>query len=180
MKIKYVEEVQGEYHYKEGDNMVEWVKLHNMRARGHCLLWAKESNNPDWLQTMYGEEFMDAVYDRVDNAVKRYNGYVEHWDVINEMIDQGPESHRFYIEHSGDENIRSKIFQRAQENSPETMFFVNDYGVVDNRDGRFSLYQEQIRELLQSGTPIDGIGLQVIFFRLYSGLLKMIYKILFE
>ena len=163
MKIRYVEEVQGEYHYKEGDNMVEWTKLHNMRARGHCLLWAKESNNPDWLQTMYGEEFMDAVYDRVDGAVKRYNGYVEHWDVINEMIDQGTESHRFYIEHSGDEDIRSKIFQRAQENSPETMFFVNDYGVVDNRHGRFSLYQEQIRELLQNGTPIDGIGLQVFF-----------------
>ena len=163
MKIKYVEEVQGEYNYKEGDNMVEWTKLHNMRARGHALLWAKESNNPDWLKTMYGDEFVAAMYDRVDDAVKRYSGYVEHWDVINEMVDQGSESHRFYIEHSGDDNIRTKMFQRAKEISPETMFFLNDYGIVDDRYGRFNLYREQIRELLESGAPIDGVGLQVCY-----------------
>ena len=161
MKIRYVEEVQGEYNYKSGDDMVEWAKLHNMKARGHALLWAKESNNPDWLKPMYGDEFVAAVYDRVDDATKRYSGYVEHWDVINEMVDQGSESHRFYIEHSGDENIRAKIFQRAKEISPETLFFLNDYGIVDDRYGRFNLYQEQIRELLAGGAPIDGIGLQV-------------------
>ena len=44
----------------------------------------------------------------------------------------------------------------------ETMFFLNDYGIVDDRYGRFRLYQEQIRDLLQDGAPIDGIGLQVI------------------
>ena len=162
MKIRYVEEVQGEYNYQSGDDMIEWTKLHNMRARGHALLWAKESNNPDWLKPMYGDEFVAAVYDRVDDATKRYSGYVEHWDVINEMVDQGGESHRFYIEHSGDENIRPKIFQRAKEISPETMFFLNDYGIVDDRYGRFNLFQEQIRELLAGGAPIDGIGLQVI------------------
>jgi len=163
MKIRYVEEVQGEYNYQSGDDMIEWTKLHNMRARGHALLWAKESNNPDWLKPMYGDEFIAAVYDRVDDATKRYSGYVEHWDVINEMVDQGGESHRFYIEHSGDENIRPKIFQRAKEISPETMFFLNDYGIVDDRYGRFNLFQEQIRELLAGGAPIDGIGLQSHF-----------------
>ena len=64
MKIRYVEEVQGEYNYQSGDDMIEWTKLHNMRARGHALLWAKESNNPDWLKPMYGDEFIAAVYDR--------------------------------------------------------------------------------------------------------------------
>ena len=160
--IKYVEEIKGEYNYKKGDNMIEWAKLHNMRARGHCLLWAKESNNPEWLTTMYGDEFVDAVYDRVDRAVQRYDGYVEHWDVINEMVDEGNERHNFYKNHSDDEQIRSKIFQRAKKLSPETMFFLNDYGIVDDRYGRFRLYQEQIRDLLQDGAPIDGIGLQVI------------------
>ena len=161
MKIRYVEEVQGEYNYQSGDDMIEWTRQHNMRARGHALLWAKESNNPDWLKPLYGDEFVAAVYDRVDDATSRYSGYVEHWDVINEMVDQGGESHRFYIEHSGDENIRAKIFQRAKEISPETMFFLNDYGIVDDRYGRFHLYQEQIRELLAAGAPIDGVGLQV-------------------
>ena len=41
------------------------------------------------------------------------------------------------------------------------MFFLNDYGIVDDRYGRLRMYQEQIRGLLEDGAPIDGIGLQV-------------------
>ena len=161
MKIKYVEMKQGEYNYKEGDNTVEWAKKNNMEVRGHSLLWAKADNNPSWLQTLYGEEFVNAIFDRVDNAMTRYDGKIPHWDVINEMIDQGNVNHTFYMDNSGDSNIRTKIFQKAKALSPETMLFLNDYGVVDDRSGRFELYQHQIRDLLENGTPIDGIGLQV-------------------
>ena len=161
MKIKYVEMKQGEYNYKEGDNTVEWAKKNNMEVRGHSLLWAKADNNPSWLQTLYGEEFVNAIFDRVDNTMTRYDGKIPHWDVINEMIDQGNVNHTFYMDHSGDSNIRTKIFQKAKALSPETMLFLNDYGVVDDRSGRFELYQHQIRDLLENGTPIDGIGLQV-------------------
>ena len=31
---------------------------------------------------------------------------VAHWDVINEMVNQGSESHEFYMEHTGDPLIR--------------------------------------------------------------------------
>lgn len=81
------------------------------------------------------------------------------------MVDEGNERHNFYKNHSGDEQIRSMIFQRAKEISPETKFFLNDYGIVDDRYGRFRMYQEQIRGLLQDGAPIDGIGLQVFFHK---------------
>ena len=161
MKIKYVEMKEGEYNYKEGDNTIAWAEKNDMTVRGHSLLWAKAPNNPSWLQKLYGEEFIKAIYDRVDNAVSRYDGKVPHWDVINEMIDQGSINHTFHLDHSWDSNIRTKVFQRAKALSPDTMLFLNDYGVVDNRSGRFEMYQDQIRELLASGTPIDGIGLQV-------------------
>ena len=114
---------------------------------------------------MYGNEFVEAVFDRVEDSVTRYNGYLEHWDVINEMIDQGSDSHKYYIEHSGDKQIRTKIFNKAKDISPDTMLFLNDYGVVDDRYNRLELYQEQIRELLENGTPIDGIGLQVMHYK---------------
>ena len=64
------------------------------------------------------------------------------------------------MDQTGDREIRQKIFKHVKELSPNTLFFLNDYGIVMNSGGRFQLFQEQIRELLAAGAPIDAIGLQ--------------------
>ena len=76
------------------------------------------------------------------------------------MIDQGPVNHTFYLDHTGDPEIREKVYKYAKELSPDTLLFLNDYGIILNQSGRFSLYQQQIRDLLAAGAPIDAIGLQ--------------------
>ena len=150
------------YNYEAGDNTVKWAEQNNMKVRGHSLLWSKEDNNPKWLRDLEGEDFTKAVFDRVDDACHHYNGKIPQWDVINEMIDQGNKPHTFYMDRSGDRDIRTKVFKRAKAIvGNNTSLFLNDYGVVDDRNNRFELYQNQIRKLLKSGAPIDGIGLQV-------------------
>ena len=47
-----------------------------MTVRGHALLWAKRSNNPDWVQDLYGEELVTAVTNRVKFAVEHFDGQV--------------------------------------------------------------------------------------------------------
>ena len=79
---------------------------------------------------------------------------------FSEMVDQGEAGHTFYIEHSGDPDIRAKIYKHVKERYPATMFFVNDYGIITDSHNRFSLYQQLIRDLLAAGAPIDGIGIQ--------------------
>ena len=64
------------------------------------------------------------------------------------------------MDQTGDREIRQKIFKYVKELSPNTLFFLNDYGIVMTYGGRFQLFQEQIRELLAAGAPIDAIGLQ--------------------
>ena len=64
------------------------------------------------------------------------------------------------MDQTGDQEIRQKIFKHVKELSPNTLFFLNDYGIVMNYGGRFQIFQEQIRELLAAGAPIDAIGLQ--------------------
>ena len=64
------------------------------------------------------------------------------------------------MDQTGDREIRQKIFKHVKELSPNTLFFLNDYGIVMNYGGRFQIFQEQIRELLAAGAPIDAIGLQ--------------------
>ena len=85
---------------------------------------------------------------------------IVHWDVINEMIDQGAGGHTYYIDQSGDENIRAEIHQYVKQKYPQNMFYINDYGIIDNRYNRFSLFQQLLRDLFASGVVIDGIGLQ--------------------
>ena len=85
---------------------------------------------------------------------------VVHWDVINEMIDQGVASHRFYIEQSGDENIRVDIHQHVKEKYPNNLFYINDYGIIMDASNRFSLFQQLLRNLFSKGVVVDGIGLQ--------------------
>ena len=53
-----------------------------------------------------------AMTNRVNFTVSHYGSSryvatpVAHWDVINEMVNQGTTSHEFYMEHTGDPLIR--------------------------------------------------------------------------
>ena len=124
-------------------------------------MWSKSANNPEWTREIYGEEFKEVVYKHVDDTMNHFNTHgVVHWDVINEMIDQGSESHRFYIEQSGDDNIRVDIHQHVRDKYPNNLFYINDYGIIMNSYNRFSLFQQLLRNLFSKGVIIDGIGLQ--------------------
>ena len=155
MKWRPSEPSEGEIHTEIPDKMINWAHNNGKTVRGHALLWAKRSNNPDWVQNLYGEDLKTAVFNRLDFAVIHYEQYnVPHWDVINEMVNEGAENHTFFLDHTGDPNIRAEIFKYVKELSPDTLFFVNDYGIILNNYGRFPLYQQQIRELLAAGTYV--------------------------
>ena len=106
-------------------------------------------------------EFEEVIYNHIDETLNHFNELgVVHWDVLNEMIDQGTNNHTFYMDQSGNKNIRSEIYKYVNSNFPNNQFYVNDYGVITNNQNRFNLFQELLRDLISSGAPIDGIGLQ--------------------
>ena len=53
---------------------------------------------------------------------------------------------------------RTKSF--VAQLSPETRMFVNEYGVLLDKYGRFSAFQQLLRDLLAGGARLDAIGLQ--------------------
>ena len=134
-----------------------------MVCTGHSLLWSKAGNNPSWTWDIFGSEFEEVIYNRIDETMNHFNELgVIHWDVINEMVDQhpGPNNHTFYQDQSGNKNIRAEIYNYVKQNYPNNQFYVNDYGVIMNAQNRFHLFQELLRDLISSGAHIDGIGLQ--------------------
>ena len=98
MKWRPSEPSEGEIHTEIPDKMITWAHNNGKTVRGHALLWAKRSNNPDWVQNLYGEDLKTAVFNRLDFAVNHYEQYnVPHWDVINEMVNEGAENHTFFL-----------------------------------------------------------------------------------
>ena len=128
MKWKEQEPSQGELNVDSlevVDKFIEWAHSQGMQVRGHSLLWARAQNNPDWVGHLQGQDLVQAMQSRVDTAVGMYNGLLPHWDVINEMI-----NNNFYVDGTGDPEIRASMFKRAKELSPDTLLFVNEYGVL--------------------------------------------------
>ena len=135
-------------------------------------------------QELYGEDLVTAMTKRVNFTVNHYQHSVAHWDVINEMVNQGTVSHEFYMEHTGDPLIRWKFrkFRNCSmfpdqkcsslpRASPLThcsssMTMESSWTgrlasrLITNwlRNGRFALFQQQIRDLLAQGAPIDALG----------------------
>ena len=161
MKWKAMEPHQGDFMVETPDKMIAWGGEQDITVRGHSLLWDKTKNNPSWTWPLSEQEFTQAVYKHVDETLDHFDGLgVKQWDVINEMVDQGHDNHTFYIDHSGDPDIRAKIYIHVKERYPATQFYVNDYGILLNNNRRFPLFQQLLRDLLSAGAPIDAIGVQ--------------------
>jgi len=162
MKFRAIEPNRGEFVTEIADLMIDWAQKNNLTVRGHSLLWSKKQNNPSWTWSLFGDEFEEVIYKHIDDTLNHFNtkGVID-WDVINEMVDQGGVSnHTYYMDQSGNPNIRAEIHKHIKQNFPQNKQFVNDYGIILDRNNRFSMFQDLLRDLIASGAPIDGIGLQ--------------------
>jgi endo-1,4-beta-xylanase len=134
-----------------------------MKMRGHTQLWHKQS--PAWLfkdtngNTATKELVLSRLKEHINTVVTRYKGTVYAWDVVNEAIDDGAEFYRQtdWYRICGPEYIAA-AFRWAHEADPEAKLFYNDYN-TENPAKRAKIIK-MIRELLDSGVPIHGIGLQ--------------------
>ena len=72
MKWRPMEPSEGIMETEVPDKMIDWAHSQGKTVRGHTLLWARRSNNPDWVQTLYGEDLKTALFNRVDFAINHY------------------------------------------------------------------------------------------------------------
>ena len=159
MKWNAIEPHRGDFKTVFPDQMIFWAQENNISVRGHSLLWHK--SQPQWSLDLFGENFTEAMYEYLNKSLDHFDSLgIKMWDVINEMIDQGEDGHTMYIDQSGDPEIRVKIFKHVKERYPDTIFFINDYGIILDKHDRFNMYRQLIRDLLKSGAPIDAIGIQ--------------------
>ncbi|HMO33429.1 MAG TPA: endo-1,4-beta-xylanase [Lacibacter sp.] len=164
MKMGPIHPRENEYNWRGGDSIAAFARRHNMKMRGHCLVWHNQT--PSWLfthpngDTVNRDVLLQRMKEHITTVVQRYKDVIYAWDVVNEVISDNPKE--FYrpspfLRIIGEDYI-AKAFEFAHAADPKALLFYNDYNEI-NPVKRGKIIR-MIRELQAKGVPIHGIGLQ--------------------
>ncbi|NLJ74545.1 MAG: hypothetical protein GX331_06070 [Firmicutes bacterium] len=167
MKWDSIHPREGVYNFSSSDALIDYAEKHGMSVTGHTLVWHNQT--PNWVfvdesgQDVSREELLARMEEHIKTVVGRYKGRVKGWDVVNEAIDQNPETGRWELRDSkwreiiGDDFIEY-AFRFAHEADPDAELYYNDYSATDpgKRDAIYAL----VKGLLDKGIRVDGIGMQ--------------------
>lgn len=152
LKWKPLEPVKDKYKWEPVDFMVGFCKEHNIKMKGHTLVWAWDKQGvPDWILDYTPEQVSTAVKHRIDTVVSKYKKQIPVWDVVNEPI------HNHWYDEHWKKDYAVDSFKWAREANPDALLAINDYSGIRGEVDRFVPY---VQDLLDKGAPIDAIGEQ--------------------
>ena len=160
MKFMFVHPERDRYDFTDADTLVTFAEDNNMKVRGHTLVWHIQL--PQWLTEgkFTRQQLLQILQDHIYTVVGRYRGKVFAWDVVNEGIaDNNGLRDTIWLRGIGPEYI-DLAFRWAHEADPKARLFYNDYG-GEGLGAKSDAIYNLVREMLQRGVPIHGVGLQM-------------------
>jgi len=155
------------YNFRQGDELVRFAQAHQMKVRGHCLVWGRD--NPDWLTQGHftTRQLSRLLHEHITRVMKHYSGQVFAWDVVNEALDEngGVRESLWYnqpgIGMSGKGTAYiEQVFHWAHKADPHALLFYNEAeGEGSNR--KSDAIYAMVKDFKSRGVPIDGVGLQM-------------------
>ncbi|MBN1230807.1 MAG: endo-1,4-beta-xylanase [Anaerolineales bacterium] len=170
MKPISVQPAEGEWAWQNADILVEYAQETGVPIHGHTLVWHQQVG--EWMfEDAEGNplepspESKALVLARLEThiraIVERYNGVVNVWDVVNEVVDSNQDDcmrrSPWYALTGMDYIITA--FDIAHEVDPDAVLIINDYGTTD--PGKRACIYNLVKDLQDQGVPIDGIGMQM-------------------
>ncbi len=155
------------YNFLEGDELVHFAQAHQMKVRGHCLVWSRD--NPDWLTQGHftSRQLSRLLHEHIVRVMKHYTGQVIAWDVVNEALDENGNVrdslwyNRPGIGLSGKETAYiEQVFRWAHKADPHALLFYNEAegeGLNHKSDAIYAM----VKDFKRRGVPLDGVGLQM-------------------
>lgn len=155
------------FDFHQGDVIVRFAHAHDMKVRGHCLVW--DHNNPPWLNAgnFSPEQLSHLLQEHITVVMKHYAGQVFAWDVVNEAFDEhGKLKDSIWFNQPGIGRSKDgtayieQAFRWARAADPLALLFYNEAeaeGMTRKSDAVYSM----IKDFKTRGVPIDGVGLQL-------------------
>lgn len=158
MKADIIAPTQGNYNFGPADTLLSFAQANGARLRGHALVWYRTT--PDYFTTGPASNVRDTLETYIATVAGRFAGQIGAWDVVNEVIsDSANQTYRQdnWFQAAGPDYI-DWAFQAARAADPTAKLFINDYNT--ELSGKRSRLITVIRDLLDRGVPIDGVGHQ--------------------
>ena len=164
MKMGTIHPQQDRYYWNGADSVVAFAQRHGLKVRGHNLCWHEQA--PAWLfkdengNQVTKEVLLQRLKEHITTVVSRYKGKVYAWDVVNEAVNDHPDSllrNSLWYQICGEDYI-AKAFEYAHEADPEALLFYNDYSETDpkKRERIYTL----LKKLIDAKVPVHAIGMQ--------------------
>ena len=153
--------------FRQGDEIVRFAQAHEMKVRGHCLVWGRD--NPDWLASGHftPAQLSRVLHDHIAQVMKHYAGQVFAWDVVNEALDENGVLRDSLWHNQPGIGLAGKgtdyieqAFRWAREADPQALLFYNDAegeGLNRKSDAIYAM----VKDFKHRGVPVDGVGLQL-------------------
>jgi endo-1,4-beta-xylanase len=157
MKWQTIEPSQGQFSYTQGDAVVSLAQQHNMKVRGHTLVWHNQLAG--WVNNLPGNQVQAAMENHITNEVTHYRGKVFAWDVVNEPFnDDGTFRTDVFFNAMGSGYIADAL-RTARAADPTVKLYINDYN-IDGAGAKADAMYNLASSLKAQGVPLDGIGFQ--------------------
>ena len=133
-----------------------WLRKKGCAVKGHPLCW--HTVTAPWLLDLSDGEILAAQLARIKRDVAAFDGLIDIWDVINEVVimpvfDRYDNGITRVCKREGRVELVRKVFAEAKAANPKATLLINDFDMSED-------YGNLIEELLAAGVPISAIGLQ--------------------
>jgi endo-1,4-beta-xylanase len=167
MKWWTVRRDEGSFDFQQGDQIVRFAQAHDMKVRGHCLVW--DHDNPKWLSAanFTPQQLSQLLQQHIATEMKHYAGQVFAWDVVNEAFEEhGKLKDSIWFNQPGigfsgqGTAYIEQAFRWAHNADPKALLFYNEAegeGLNPKSDAVYAM----IKDFKQRGVPIHGVGLQL-------------------
>jgi endo-1,4-beta-xylanase len=160
MKWDTTEPSNGSYNFGPGDGIASFARSHNMRVRGHNLVW--HSQLPGWVSSLPLNQVQGAMEAHITTEATHYKGQVYSWDVVNEPFnDDGTLRQDVFYNAMGSGYIADAI-RTAHAADPNAKLYLNDYN-IEGENAKSNAMYSLAQSLLAQGVPLNGIGFESHF-----------------
>jgi len=170
MKWGAVRPAQDKFNFGPGDEVVAFAQSHEMKVRGHCLLWSE--HNPAWLSkgSFTPEQLSNLLREHITTVMKHYSGRVFAWDVVNEaFLANGAIEPSIWYDSPGigfagkGTAYIEQALRWARAADPKALLFYNDYD-TEGLNAKSDAVYTMAKDFKKRGVPIDGVGIQAHIF----------------
>ncbi len=176
LKWETVHPTRQSFDFSQGDQIVDFATRHNMKVRGHTLVWHQQ--NPKWLteEKYTSAALAEILENHIKTVVGHYRGKIFAWDVVNEAFDElqpGKLRSTIWRDQPGIGLAANgtlyieRCFRWAHEADPQALLFYNEAGAEAINAKSDAIYA-MVRDFRQRGVPINGVGFQMHISNLHA------------